>query len=278
MAGGLIAVTVAAHAPRLGIEERVKPFQLGLIRGLKEMGQAVRDLKPDVIVLQSAHWVSTFAWYVTRQAIHHGYAVADEAPDLLPGSPYHYKGDPAFADALIAAMETAGVPTVANDSEHFEWDYASYVPLHYMDPDATIPVVLIPTVICGNHEESFKVGQAIEEAAVKSGKRVVFIASNALSHAVVRGPENWPTPDRIAMDKQLIAHMEKGEVQTMLNWLPTFTKEAVAEMGGKILATLFSAAQAMERRAGPLQGVMYGDYAQSSGSGNANVAMTPKSA
>lgn len=276
MAGGLIATVVAAHAPRLGIEEKVKPFQFGLIRGLKDMGQAMRDLKPDLFVLQSAHWVSTFAWYVTRQAVHHGHAVADEAPDLLPGSPYHYKGDPVFADALIEAMNAAGVPAVPNESEHFEWDYASYVPLHYMDPDATVPVVLIPTVICGTHDESFKVGRAIEEAAVKTGKRVVFIASNALSHAVVRGPENWPTPERVAMDKQLIAHMEKGEVQTLVDWLPAFTKEAAAEMGGKILATLVSTAQALEGRCGPLQGVMYGDYAQSSGSGNACVAMTPR--
>lgn len=278
MAGGLIATVVAAHAPRLGIEEKVQPFQHGLIRGLKEMGQAMRDLKPDLFVLQSAHWVSTFNWYVTRQAIHHGYAVADEAPDLLSGAPYHYKGDPVFANALMDAMNAAGVPSQGNDSEHFEWDYATYVPLHYMDPDATVPVVLIPTVICGSHEESFKVAAAIEAAAVKTGKKVVFIASNALSHAVERGPDKWPTPERIAMDKQLIAHMEKGEVDALLQWLPTFTKEAVAEMGGKILATLFASAKALEQRTGPLKGTLYGDYAQSSGSGNACVAMVPASA
>lgn len=275
MSGGLVAVTVATHAPRLGIEEKVKPFQLGLIRGLKEMGDVVRGLGPDLIVLMSAHWVSTFNWYVTRQAFHHGHAVADEAPDLLPGQPYYYRGDPAFADALIEAMTARGVPTQANDSEHFSWDYASYVPLHYMDPNATIPVVLLPTVICGSHEESIKVGQAIEEAAIRTGKRVVFIASNALSHAVTRGPENWPTAERVALDKQLIAHLEKGEVDTMLAWLPTFTREAVAEMGGKVLATMFGAAKAMETRIGPLKGVQYGDYAQSSGSGNANIALTP---
>jgi hypothetical protein len=32
---------------------------------------------------------------------HEGRCVADEAPDLIPGMPYRYRGDPEFAAALV---------------------------------------------------------------------------------------------------------------------------------------------------------------------------------
>src|SRR5262245_64663805 len=136
MHDGLIAVAVSPHAPRLGIEERVPAFQRGLIDGLKQMGQALRGLRPDLFVVNSAHWVSTFNWYATLQDPHQGVCVADEAPDLMPGTPYERKGDAAFAHAFIEELKGADIPAVPNDSPHFQWDYAALVPLLYLDPDA----------------------------------------------------------------------------------------------------------------------------------------------
>ena len=49
MQGGLIAVAVAPHAPRLGIEERVPAFQRGLIDGMLaglNPPLAVREFRP----------------------------------------------------------------------------------------------------------------------------------------------------------------------------------------------------------------------------------------
>src|SRR5262249_34781448 len=136
MQGGLIAVAVAPHAPRLGVEERVPAFQTGLIDGLKQLGQALRGLRPDLFVVNSAHWVTTFNWYATVQETHRGVCVADEAPDLMPGTPYERKGDPAFARAFVEELRAAGIPTLPNDSPHYQWDYAALVPLLYLDPDA----------------------------------------------------------------------------------------------------------------------------------------------
>src|SRR5215831_3728047 len=162
MPGGLIAVAVAPHAPRLGIEERVPAFQTGLIDGLKQMGQALRGLRPDLFVVHSAHWVSTFNWYATLQDPHKGVCVADEAPDLMPGTPYLRKGDPAFAWALVEAFKGAAIPALPNDSPHYQWDYAALVPLLYLDPAGEVPVVQIPTVLRGSLEESVEVGRLLD--------------------------------------------------------------------------------------------------------------------
>jgi 3,4-dihydroxyphenylacetate 2,3-dioxygenase len=275
MQGGLIAVAVAPHAPRLGIEERVPPFQRGLIDGMKQMGEALRGLRPDLFVVNSAHWVTTFNWYATLQATHRGTCVADEAPDLMPGTPYERKGDAAFARAFVEELKAAGLPALPNDSPHYQWDYAALVPLLYLDPGAEVPVVQVPTVHAGALDEAVKVGRLLDRVAQATGRRVCVIASTALSHALERGPEKWPTPARIELDKQLIGHLERGEAARLLEWLPTYSREAVAEMGGRVLALMCGALAALHARAGVLRGRLYGAYAQSSGSGNASVAVVP---
>jgi 3,4-dihydroxyphenylacetate 2,3-dioxygenase len=273
MQGGLIAVAVAPHAPRLGIEERVPAFQRGLIDGMKQMGQALRGLRPNLFVVNSAHWVSTFNWYATLQDPHRGVCVADEAPDLMPGTPYERKGDPAFARAFVEELKRAGIPALPNDSPHYQWDYAALVPLLYLDPDAEVPVVQIPTVHRGSLDEAVEVGRLLDRVAQDTGRRVCVIASTALSHALERGPEKWPTPERVELDKQLIGHLERGEVARLLDWLPSYSREAVAEMGGRVLAVMGGALAALHARVGALRGRLYGAYAQSSGSGNASIAV-----
>jgi 3,4-dihydroxyphenylacetate 2,3-dioxygenase len=275
MHGGLIAVAVAPHAPRLGVEARVPAFQTGLITGLKQMGQALRELRPDLFVVNSAHWVATFNWYATLQDPHRGVCVAAEAPDLMPGTPYERKGDAAFARALLDELKGAAIPAVANDSPHYQWDYAQLVPLLYLDPEAAIPVVQVSTVHKGSLDEAVAVGQLLDRAAQATGRRVCLVASTALSHALERGPDRWPTPERIEMDRQLIGLLERGDVARLLEWLPSYSRDAVAEMGGKVLAVLAGALAALHAHAGALRGRLYGSYAQSSGSGNASVAVVP---
>jgi len=259
----------------MAVEERAPAFQKGLLDGLKEMGRELRAMEPDLFVVNSAHWVSTFNWYATLQDPHRGVCVAAEAPDLIPGLPYQRKGDPAFGRAFLAALTAADIPALANDSPHYAWDYAGLVPLLHMDPDGAIPVVQIPNVICADLDESLRVGRLVDQAATAAGRRAVFVASNALSHDVVRGPEIWPTAERMELDRQLIGHLERGAVDMLIDWLPAYSRDARAEMGGKILATMCGALAALQERAGPLAGRLYGSYAQSSGSGNASIAVRP---
>ncbi|WP_142846224.1 hypothetical protein [Telmatospirillum sp. J64-1] len=278
MAGGIVASLVAPHTPRIGVEANVPEFQKGLVAGLREMGERVRALQPDLFILHSSHWVCTFNWYVTAHALHEGVCIADEAVDLIPGIPYRRNGDPIFAQALCAAMKKDGIPAAINDVQPFKWDYASFVPLQYMDPDSTVPVVLLPSVICSSLEENRRVGELAHAVAASLGRRAVFISSCALSHAVLRGPDLWPTPERIELDRRFIELMVRGDVAELIRWSPDYCRAAVAEMGGRPLAGMLGAAGAMAAAHGHLQGRQYGTYAQSSGSGNASLCLMPRAA
>jgi len=273
-AKGLIAAAVAAHVPSLGSAATTPDFQQGLVRGLREMGAAMRAMKPDVLVVESAHWVSTFNWFATVQNPHRGVCVASEAIDLIPGTHYERKGDPQFATALIEAFKPHSVPAFPNDSEYYSWDYAGLIPLLYIDPNAEVPVVQIPTVLSADHDECRLAGRLVAEAARASGRRAIFIASSALTHAVVRGRHHWPTPERKEMDRKFVELLIAGELERINGWFPEYSAAVKAEMGGRVIATLLGAMQALSSGGRKLSGKQFGDYAQSSGSGNVNVLVT----
>ncbi|MGH8630904.1 MAG: hypothetical protein ACREU7_09100, partial [Burkholderiales bacterium] len=211
----------------------------------------------------------------TCQPVHEGVCVADEAPDLIPGIKYRYRGDSEFGGALVEEWKKLDVPAVRNDSPHYGWDYGTWVPLSHLDPAAEIAVVCVPVVLMADHAECLRAGSAIHAAARRLGRRVVFIASTALTHSLVRGRHQWPTPERIEADRHFIAQLKRGEVAAATAEFGDYSRSVVAEMGGRVLATLLGVAGAMAAEGRRLEGRQYGEYAQSSGSGNANLLLCP---
>ena len=273
MSPGIIAAAAVPHVPTLGLPENTPDFQLTLVEGERALGRALRDAKPDLFVVNSSHWVCTFGWYATSQSVHEGVCVADEAPDLIPGIPYKRKGDAEFAKALVDEWKAQGIPGDCNETPHYAWDYGSLVPLLYLDPVAEVPVVQIPTVIMADHAECMKTGRAVHATAKRLGRRVVFIASSAFTHDLVRGRHFKPKPEREALDQRFIDQLKRGAVHEALAWFPEYSRAVVAEMNGKPLATLLGALQALDEDGAKLSGEQFGGYAQSSGSGNANVVV-----
>ncbi|PWT77155.1 MAG: hypothetical protein C5B46_00280 [Proteobacteria bacterium] len=271
MKGGIIAAMLVAHVPTLGRVEITPDYQKTLVDGERRLGHDVRSLAPDLWVIASTHWVSTFNWFATCQPEHEGICVADEAPDLIPGLPYHYRGDAEFGTALVAEWKRIEIPAAVNASPHYDWDYGTFVPLSHMDPSAEVAVVGVPVVLMADHEECLRAGAAIHATAKRLQRRVAFVCSSALTHALVRGRHLMPTPERVDADERLIAQLKCGEIADVIARFSEYSRQTVAEMGGRALATLLGAVQAMAADNGPMQGRQYGDYAQSSGSGNANL-------
>jgi aromatic ring-opening dioxygenase catalytic subunit (LigB family) len=256
----------------MGIEATAPDFIQPLIEGAKALGQVIRADEPDVLILHSTHWVCTFLWHATCQPEHQGYAVADEAPGLIPGIPYHRQGDPELARAILEDMESADVPNAPNESEHFAWDYGSWVPAHYLDPEGTIPIVLVGTVLMADLDECARAGAAIRRAVERSGRRAVFVASTAFAHKLVRGPAEWPSEERQRLDHRFIEMLREGQIAEARSWFPEYTKAVVGEMGGRAIATLLGVLG--DDESGGFEGRQFGPYGQSSASGNTSISIT----
>jgi 3,4-dihydroxyphenylacetate 2,3-dioxygenase len=274
---GVVATALVAHVPTLGRAENTPDYQQTLVQAERTMGAAVREaLKPDVWVIVSTHWISTFDWFATCQALHEGLCVAQEAPNLIPGLPYRYRGDPEFGAALVEAWKEAGVAAVRNEADNYRWDYGTFVPLQYIDPAGEVAVVGVPVVLMADHGECLRAGAAVHATAKKLGKRVVFLASTALSHLLVRGRHNWPTPERVEADKRFIEFLKRGAIDEVIQGFTEYSKKVVAEMGGRALATMVGVVSAMSRDGKAMAARQFGDYAQSSGSNNAVLLIADK--
>lgn len=271
---GIVATAVVAHVPTLGRAEITPEFQQTLVQSERVLGEAMRRvLKPDVWVICSTHWVSTFDWFATCQPVHEGTCVADEAPNLIPGIAYRYRGDPELGTAMVEEMQRANVPAQRNETPHYAWDYGTYVPLSHLDPKAEVAVVGVPVVLMADHAECLRAGAAIHAAAKRVGRRVVFLASTAFSHVLVRGRHNWPAPERMDADRRFIDQLKRGAIDEAIDGFAEYSRLVGAEMGGRVLATFLGLARAMAAEGKELKAAQYGEYAQSSASGNAVLLM-----
>jgi len=273
---GVIAAAVVAHVPTLSRAEITPEFQHTLVEGELKLGRDLRSLAPDVWVIASTHWVSTFNWFATCQPRHEGTCVADEAPDLIPGMAYRYRGDRDFAVAVVDEWKSREIPAARNESLHYQWDYGTLVPLSLLDPEGDVAVIAVPVVLMADHAECLRAGAAIHVTAQRMGRRVVFLASTALSHALVRGRQFLPTPQRVDADQHLISRLKRGAIDEVIADFGNYSRLAVAEMGGRALATLLGVTKALSDDGARLEGRQYGSYAQSSGSGNANLLIAAR--
>jgi 3,4-dihydroxyphenylacetate 2,3-dioxygenase len=272
MKGGVVMSAIASHSPRIGIEAEAPDFLRDVIAGAYALGRAIQALEPDLIVLQSAHWVTTFTWYVTCQPRHRGCCVSDELPDLIPGVPYDRPGDPEFGALLADEIKGEGLLAGRNETPHYKWDYGTFVPLQYLDPAQRIPVVTMGTCILADLDECYRVGMAIGKAAGKAGKRVVFVASSALSHRLVRNPASWPAESNQALDRAFVALLKKGRTGEARQFLNGYAAQAQVEMGGRNVATMLGALDGITPDR--LAGQEFGEYGPSSGAGHTNIAVS----
>jgi 3,4-dihydroxyphenylacetate 2,3-dioxygenase len=231
---------IVPHVPSMCHEDQVPDFQMDMASSMKVVAKQIKEINPDVIVLVSCHWPSTFFHYVDCTPVHKGILTAFEAPDLIKDLPYNYLGDEVLANKLVKAGEEAGLQVQGVNDPYYLWDYGSVVPLRYLNPDEEIPVINLSVTLAASIEETYKWGQQIAKVLQETSKRVVFISSGALSHNLVRGRHNKPTITEHAMDKQFLEFVMKKDYQSAYDMLPEYARLARVESGGRHLAMLLS--------------------------------------
>lgn len=256
---------LSTHVPRICHEEAAPEFQRPLVNGLHQAAKIIEDVQPDVVVIASTHWQSTFHHFVDGTLTHEGILTSVEDPVMVSNVPYRYPGEPLLSKQLVEMGQEEGLPIFNVDDPTYIWDYGTVVPLRYLVPNADIPVIDLSISMAASLEESYQWGQLIGKTLGESDKKAVFIASGALSHNLVRGPEKMPTLSEQSLDNQMIQYMTEGNLKAAWEMLPQYSKTAGVESGGRHLAMLFGILE------GTYRGELHG-YAQSSGSGN--VVMT----
>ncbi|MDI3257938.1 MAG: extradiol ring-cleavage dioxygenase [Kyrpidia sp.] len=254
---------LCTHTPRMCHRDRVAPFQQPLVKAMDTASEQLHRVNPDVVVLISCHWMSTFDHYVDATPVHQAVLTAEECPDMISQVPYRYRGDKELGESLAEAGRASGIPVKPFDDPAYVWDYGTVVPLRYLDPREQISVISLSVCWSADLDESYRWGQAIGQTLQRSGRRAAFAASGALSHNLVRGPEQWPTTMEMALDQTFIDLLKQEKLEDARQMLPPFAQAAKVESGGRHVAVLLGVLS----QYGPYNAELLG-YAQSSGSGN----------
>jgi hypothetical protein len=219
----IVAAALVSHAPLItGRPDIGRPEQRErLYAGFHECARRLAAARPDLIVLFVNDHIQNFAYNV-MPAFCVGLATSYDAPG--PGSagfmripPRKLRGAPGWAGGLLEHGLAAGVD-FAYSYEIESWDEMS-VPLHFLAPEADIPVVPVYTNCAApplpTPRRCHEVG-AVVASFVRSRpatERVALVASGGISHWVGTPETGRINPD---FDRRVLDHVARADVEPLL--------------------------------------------------------------
>ncbi len=239
--GEVVAAGLLAHVPTIMLPEAVRRElnhgeDTTLVAGLERLRTEVFDtLDHDTVVVLDTHWATTVEYVTTAQDRRHGLFTSEELPRGMSRVPYDFAGDPELARAIAAHGEGEGTWITAIDDHCLPIMYATVNLWHFLGrglPDKKW--ISISVCQTGDSDDNLRVGRALGRAIAELDRKVVVIASGALSHTfwplkVIRdheaaGSEHIFTPEAYAADVERMAWFEQGDHARVLETMPEFLR------------------------------------------------------
>jgi len=248
------------------------------------MRKDLDGLDYDAIVLLSPHWQTYVGTHFLGVPHFKSLSVDPIFPNLFR---YHYEMDVdvALAEAICDEASNAGLVTKMMRNPDFRVDYGTIVSCHLTRPDWDKPVVGISS--CRSHafyntevmqEQALALGKATARAIRKSGKRVVLLSSNSLSHRHFTSESDLPEDmskehvtnhHQYLWDMKAIDMLRSGRTREFVDIMPEFVEHAVSETDSGALTWLMGALDFPDYEA-----ELYG-YGTVIGTGNVIMAWYP---
>jgi aromatic ring-opening dioxygenase catalytic subunit (LigB family) len=169
---------------------------------------------------------------VTAQDRRAGLFTAEELPRGMCRIPYDWRGDPELAHAMAALGPSHSTWITAIDDQYLPLYYATLNLWTFLGEGLDKRWVSVSTVQTGETEDFLRVGRALGDAIAQSDRRVVLLASGALSHTFWKlrqlrdheasDPVHIRTPEAYAADLERIAWFEAGDHAAVLATMPEF--------------------------------------------------------
>ena len=222
--GEVVGAGLLAHVPTIMLPEADRRElnngqEISLVPGLRRLRSEVFEkLDYDTVVVLDSHWFTTVEFVVSAHEVRAGLFTSDELPRGMSRVPYDWPGDPALARSVAALGEAHGTWITAIDDP--------YLPLHY----ATVNlwtflgrglgkrwVSVSNTAETGDTEDFLRAGRAIGQAIAESDRKVLLLASGAMSHTF------WPLRELRAHEASDPSHIRTAAAreadQDRIAWL-----------------------------------------------------------
>lgn len=180
-AGQVVAGFIVPGLPHPYLIPDANPGYRKIRDAYEEVRKEVARLKPDLILLYSAQWLSVVGHQVQARASPEWNHVDPEWHEL--GSiPYKLRMDPAFAAAYVEHGRRRGLEMRAVDYHGFPIDTGTVVALKCLTPKNEVPASVVSCNMYADRAETIVLGKAARDAIKALGKRAVVIAVTNLSN------------------------------------------------------------------------------------------------
>jgi 3,4-dihydroxyphenylacetate 2,3-dioxygenase len=282
--GEVVGAGLLAHVPTIMLpyETRLELNEgkdFTLVPALEQLRRDVFEtLDYDTVVVLDSHWATTVEFVVSAQDRRAGLFTSEELPRGMCRIPYDIAGDPELARAMEAAASARDTWVTAIDDPYLPILYATVNLWHYLGrglPDKRwISVSVCQT---GDTEDFLRAGRALADAVAATDRRVVLIASGALSHTFwplrelrkheAGDPSHIFTPEARQADLDRIEWFKAGDHARVLDTMPEFLRYKPEAKFCHYLQMI----GALGERAVTAPGRQYGEYENSVGTGQVHL-------
>ena len=277
--GELVLAAKVTHVPSMFISEEDGPHKgcrKAAIEGLRKIGDRIRALNVDTIIIADTHWLVNAGYHINANTDCSGIYTSTEFPHFIRNLEYNYVGDAELGQAIAdKATEMGTFTRCHSDIPSLGLQYGTLVPLRFMGIDESIRIVSIAAWIYDAElEESRIMGEAIRKAVEASDKKVAFLASGSLSHRIAPNQVvddhlfKNSSPFNEKTDHMVLEMWQKGEIQEFLKMLPQYAKDCSGEGNMHDTAMLFGLLGWNDYDG---EGEILTEYFPSSGTGQCNV-------
>lgn len=285
--GKIVAGCLAPHPPHLVYAENPPQNEPRSECGWETLRWAYRDMREslakkdfDTIVVLSPHWRTYVGTHILGIPKAKSLSVDPVFPHLFRYN-YDLNVDVALAEGIFAEAKSAGLEMKMMRNPDFRVDYGTIVSCHLTNPSWNKPIVCISSNAASAYfgvdvmqEMMIELGNATRTAIEKSGKKVLLLASNSLSHR--HFTKEPPLPEDMSFEKiynhnqylwdmKMIELIRAGKTEEIIKLMPDFTEQAVSETDSGALTWMLSA-MGYPKTAGHVYG-----YGTVIGTGNAVV-------
>ena len=277
--GEVVLAAKITHVPSMFISELEGPnkgCRKAAIDGLARIGDRIRELGVDTIVIADTHWLVNAGYHINANTDCSGIYTSTEFPHFIRNLEYRYTGDAELGQAIAEEATKMGTFTRCHtDIPSLGLQYGTLVPLRFMGIDESIKIISIAAWIYDAElEESKIMGEAVRKAVEASDKKVAFLASGSLSHRIAPNQVvdehlfKNSSPFNEKTDHMVLEMWQKGEIQEFLEMLPQYAEDCSGEGNMHDTAMLFGLLGWNDYSG---EGEIFTDYFPSSGTGQCNV-------
>ena len=277
--GDVAGAGLLAHVPTIMLPyaERLElneGKEISLVPGLQRLRQEVFETADyETVVVLDSHWHTTVEFIVAAQELRAGLFTSDELPRGMCRIPYDWRGDPGLARAMAVHADEHGTWITAIEDPCLPVHYATVNLWTYLGRGLDRRWVSVSTAQTGETEDFLRAGRALAAAIAATDRKVLLIASGAMSHTFwslrelraheASDPAHIRTAAARAADLERIGWLEAGDHARIIEAMPDFLKFRPEARFGPYLMMI----AALGEDAVTAPGRPYSDYENSVGTG-----------